>query len=154
MDMEIERTIMEAATPPPSGAPATDTADNHFDKMLSEAITYIDGLMLVTVTDPERLVLFREALSMFHEPLFEDTLVDKCYDAFDNIRKLQIGSNNVMTLIYGAMKIVQFRVGPFYGTVVCDAVANMGLVHNLVNRIRSCLQILLDMSNSSDAHNE
>ncbi|KAJ1816642.1 hypothetical protein LPJ56_002286 [Coemansia sp. RSA 2599] len=151
MDMEIERTIMEAETPPPPEALATEMADNQFDKMLSEAITDIDGLMLVTVTDADRLVLFREALSMFHEPLFEETLVDKCYDAFENIRKMQLGSNNVMTLIYGAMQIVQFRVGPFYGTVVCDAVSNMGLVHNLVNRIRSCLQILSEMSSNSQS---
>ncbi|KAI7835122.1 hypothetical protein BX661DRAFT_176119 [Kickxella alabastrina] len=142
MDLEIERELMHSS--PPTG-PA-EHGDGKFEKMLSEAMNTIEGLMLVTVTDAEREPLFREALPIFHEPLFEETLLDKCQDAFDDIRKMQIGSSRVLTLIYGAMQVVQFRVGPYYGTVVCDNIANMGLVHNLVNRIRSCLQVLSDMS--------
>ncbi|KAJ2465503.1 hypothetical protein GGI02_004671 [Coemansia sp. RSA 2322] len=117
--------------------------------MLQEAVLHIEGLMLVTVTDADRTVIFREALPVFHEPRFEEALIDKCYDAFDDIKKLHIGSSDVLMLFYGAMQVVQFRVGSYYGTIVCDLVSNMGLVHNLVNRIRECLKILAGMSNDT-----
>ncbi|KAJ1846268.1 hypothetical protein LPJ73_004585, partial [Coemansia sp. RSA 2703] len=154
IDLEVERELIESNTPATATASTQPTApadasDSQIEKMLSDAITHIDGLMLVSVTDADREVLFREALSMFHEPLFEETLVNNCYDAFDDTKKLHIGSSKVMTLIYGAMQVVQFRVGPFYGTVVCDAVSNMGLVHNLVGRVRSCLEIITEMSKTS-----
>ncbi|KAJ2780572.1 hypothetical protein GGI15_003497 [Coemansia interrupta] len=155
IDLEVERELIESGTPAATAASSVqppapaDASDSQIERMLSDAITHIDGLMLVSVTDADREVLFREALSMFHEPLFEETLVNNCYDAFDDTKKLHIGSSKVMTLIYGAMQVVQFRVGPFYGTVVCDAVSNMGLVHNLVGRVRSCLEIISEMSKTS-----
>ncbi|KAJ2723297.1 hypothetical protein GGI07_002725 [Coemansia sp. Benny D115] len=148
MDLEIERELLEATTPASNGSP--DTGDSQIDKMLGDAMTHIDGLMLVRVSDQERRVLFREAVQMFHEPRFEYILVEKCYDAFDDIKKLQVGSGHTITLIYGAMQVVQFRVDNFYGTIVCDSVTNLGLVHNLANRIRACLQLLSDMNQSTE----
>ncbi|KAI9501935.1 hypothetical protein GGI25_000192 [Coemansia spiralis] len=141
MDIEIERELIEASSPTPP-----DISESQFEKMLGEAMTYIDGLMLVTVTDAERTPVLREALAVFHEPRFEETLIDKCYDAFDDIRKLHVGSSDILTLFYGAMQVVQFRVGSYYGTIVCDYITNMGLVHNLVDRIRNYLRVLSDMS--------
>ncbi|KAJ1999220.1 hypothetical protein GGI04_004660, partial [Coemansia thaxteri] len=144
MDLEIERELMEAQS-----TPSSESGNGQFDKMLQEAVLHIEGLMLVTVTDADRTVIFREALPVFHEPRFEEALIDKCYDAFDDIKKLHIGSSDVLMLFYGAMQVVQFRVGSYYGTIVCDLVSNMGLVHNLVNRIRECLKILAGMSNDT-----
>ncbi|KAI8319973.1 hypothetical protein GQ54DRAFT_318320 [Martensiomyces pterosporus] len=139
MEVEREPTVPAVATSP-------EVNNNQFDQLLNDALTYIDGLMLVTITDGDRSTVFREALTVFHEPRFEEALVDKCYDAFDDIKKLHIGASNVLTLFYGAMQVVQFRVGSYYGTIVCDIISNMGLVHNLVNRIRTCLKVLSDMT--------
>ncbi|KAJ1950498.1 hypothetical protein EC988_004363 [Linderina pennispora] len=50
------------------------------------------------------------------------------------------------------MQLVQFRVGLYYGTIVCDMCANMGMVHSLVARIRACLKVLSDMT--KDMHEE
>ncbi|KAJ2395270.1 hypothetical protein GGI05_001665, partial [Coemansia sp. RSA 2603] len=85
IDLEVERELIESNTPATATASTQPTApadasDSQIEKMLSDAITHIDGLMLVSVTDADREVLFREALSMFHEPLFEETLVNNCYD--------------------------------------------------------------------------
>ncbi|KAJ2334875.1 hypothetical protein GGI00_001647 [Coemansia sp. RSA 2681] len=147
MDLEIERELM--ATQSPS---VDEVDDGPFDFMLREAIDDIYGLMLVTVTDADHTVMFREAVPEFHEPQFEEALIDKCYDAFDDIKKLHIGSSNVVTLFYDAMRVVQFRVGPYYGTIVSDEVCNMGMVHNLVCRIRDCLKVLAGMSKDIAGH--
>ncbi|KAJ2743885.1 hypothetical protein GGI20_003393 [Coemansia sp. BCRC 34301] len=141
MDLEIERELMTAQSPAPE-----EVDDGPFDYMLREAIDDIEGLMLVTVTDADHTVVFREAPPSFHEPQFEEALIDKCYDAFDDIKKLHIGSSNVVTLFYDAMRIVQLRVGPYYGTIVSDEICNMGMIHNLVSRIRACLKVLAGMS--------
>ncbi|KAJ2515902.1 hypothetical protein H4217_004905 [Coemansia sp. RSA 1939] len=144
MELEIERELMEANSPSPP-----DIGESQFEKMLGEAMTSIDGLMLVTVTDSDRVPVIREALAVFHEPRFEEALIDRCYDAFDDIRKLHVGSSDIMTLFYGAMQVVQFRVGPYYGTIVCDFITNMGMVHNLVSRIRDFLKVLSSISKDS-----
>ncbi|KAJ2359432.1 hypothetical protein IWW50_005162 [Coemansia erecta] len=141
MDLEIERELME--TPPPAQAEA---GESMFDKLLNDAMTNIDGLMLVVITDADRTVVFREALTVFHEPRFEESLIDKCYDAFEDTKRLQVGAGSILTLFYGAMQVVQFRVGSYYGTIVCDIIANMGLVHILVKRIRECLTLFAQMS--------
>ncbi|KAJ2851899.1 hypothetical protein IWW36_000672 [Coemansia brasiliensis] len=141
MDLEIEREIMEAQSPP-----IPEEGESKFDKLLNEAMTHIEGLMLVVITDADRTVVFREALTVFHEPRFEDSLIDKCYDAFEDTKRLQIGAGNVLTLFYGAMQVVQFRVGSYYGTIVCDIISNMGLVHILVKRIRDCLIVFSRMT--------
>ncbi|KAJ2301332.1 hypothetical protein IWW54_006243 [Coemansia sp. RSA 2705] len=109
-------------------------------------MTGIDGLMLVVITDADRTVVVREALTVFHEPRFEESLIDKCYDAFEDTKRLQIGAGNVLTLFYGAMQVVQFRVGSYYGTIVCDIIANMGLVQILVKRISDCLAVFAELS--------
>ncbi|KAJ2453909.1 hypothetical protein EV183_001865 [Coemansia sp. RSA 2336] len=140
MDLEIERELMEAHSP------LAEEGESKFDKLLNEAMTHIEGLMLVVITDADRTVVFREALTVFHEPRFEDSLIDKCYDAFEDTKRLQIGAGNVLTLFYGAMQVVQFRVGSYYGTIVCDIISNMGLVHILVKRIRDCLVVFSRMS--------
>ncbi|KAJ1904571.1 hypothetical protein LPJ81_002417 [Coemansia sp. IMI 209127] len=145
MEIEIERELMEASSPTPP-----DLGESQFEKMLGEAMTSIDGLMLVTVTDSDRVPVIREALAVFHEPRFEEALIDKCYDAFDDIRKLHVGSSDIMTLFYDAMQVVQFRVGPYYGTIVCDYITNMGMVHNLVDRVRDYLNILSRVSKEGE----
>ncbi|KAJ1943782.1 hypothetical protein FBU59_002799 [Linderina macrospora] len=129
-----------------------DPTDNQFEKLLEDAIDHIDGLMLVRITDADRTNVFRAATPVFHEPYFEDSLIEKCYDAFDDINKLHIGASQVLTLIYSEMQLVQFRVGSYYGTIVCDMCANMGMVHSLVVRIRGCLKVLSDMT--KDVHEE
>ncbi|KAJ1756072.1 hypothetical protein GGH19_003070 [Coemansia sp. RSA 1807] len=141
MDLGIEREFMSTPSPP-----QPEVGESKFDKLLNDAMTHIDGLMLVVITDADRTVVFREALTVFHEPRFEDSLIDKCYDAFEDTKRLQIGAGNVLTLFYGAMHVVQFRVGSYYGTIVCDIIANMGLVHILVKRIRECLVLFAQMS--------
>ncbi|KAJ2838267.1 hypothetical protein FBU31_000962 [Coemansia sp. 'formosensis'] len=147
MDIEIERELMESRSPSPD-----ILDDGPFGYMLREAIDNIEGLMLVTVTDTDHNAIFREALPEFHEPQFEDALIDRCYDAFDDTKKLQIGSSNVVTLFYGAMRVVQFRVGMYYGTIVSDDICNMGMIHNLVNRIRELLKVLSGMSMEVSSH--
>ncbi|ORX70536.1 hypothetical protein DL89DRAFT_135807 [Linderina pennispora] len=129
-----------------------DPTENQFEKLLEDAIDHIDGLMLVRITDADRENVFRAATPVFHEPYFEDSLIEKCYDAFDDINKLHIGASQVLTLIYSEMQLVQFRVGLYYGTIVCDMCANMGMVHSLVARIRACLKVLSDMT--KDMHEE
>ncbi|KAJ1736108.1 hypothetical protein LPJ61_000158 [Coemansia biformis] len=141
MDEEVEHGAAEAPSPP-----RPEIGEGKFDKMLNEAFRTIDGLMLVVITDAERTVVFREALTLFHQPRFEETLIDKCYDAFEDTKRLQIGVGNVLTLFYGAMSVVQFRVGSYYGTIVCDDFANMGMVHILVKRVRECLTVLVEIS--------
>ncbi|KAJ2012898.1 hypothetical protein H4S04_005935 [Coemansia sp. S16] len=147
MDLEIERELMESRSPSPG---VLD--DGPFGYMLREAIDSIDGLMLVTVTDTDHAAIFREALPEFHEPQFEDALIDKCYDAFDDTKMLQIGSSKVVTLFYGAMRVVQFRVGMYYGTIVSDDICNMGMIHNLVSRICECLKVLSGVSEEVSSH--
>ncbi|KAJ2713924.1 hypothetical protein H4R23_005871, partial [Coemansia sp. Cherry 401B] len=134
------RELMEAPSPPPAAG------ESKFDQLLSDAMTGIDGLMLVVITDADRTVVVREALTVFHEPRFEESLIDKCYDAFEDTKRLQIGAGNVLTLFYGAMQVVQFRVGSYYGTIVCDIIANMGLVQILVKRISDCLAVFAELS--------
>ncbi|KAJ2802113.1 hypothetical protein H4R21_002541 [Coemansia helicoidea] len=141
MDEEIERELMEAPSPP-----RPETGEYKFEKMLIDAFATIEGLTLVVVTDADRTPVFREALELFHEPRFEETLIDKCYDAFEDTKKLQVGLGSVLTLFYGAMSVVQFRVGSYYGTIVCDAFANMGMIHILVKRIRECLAVFAEIS--------
>ncbi|KAJ2070022.1 hypothetical protein GGI13_008072, partial [Coemansia sp. RSA 455] len=85
-------------------------------------------------------------------PQFEDALIDKCYDAFDDTKMLQIGSSKVVTLFYGAMRVVQFRVGMYYGTIVSDDICNMGMIHNLVSRICECLKVLSGVSEEVSSH--
>ncbi|KAJ2780513.1 hypothetical protein H4R18_003415 [Coemansia javaensis] len=145
--MDGGRELMGTVSPPRAAA-----SEDKFDKMLSEAFTAIDGLMLVVVTDAERSVVFREAMTMFHEPQFEETLIDKCYDAFEDTKRLQVGTGNVLTLFYGAMAVVQFRVGSYYGTIVSDAAVNMGMVHILVKRIRECLAVFAEISDEVIGH--
>ncbi|KAJ2162860.1 hypothetical protein GGF46_000242 [Coemansia sp. RSA 552] len=148
--MEAERDAIEAMSP--------DVEESKFEKMLGEAMVSIEELMLVVITDSDRTVVFREAMTMFHEPRFEEALIDKCYDAFEDTKRLQIGAGHVLTMFYGAMVVVQFRVGSFYGTIVGDSFVNMGLVHILVKRIRSSLAVFAkltkevanDSSNSSE----
>ncbi|PIA15416.1 hypothetical protein COEREDRAFT_87832 [Coemansia reversa NRRL 1564] len=141
MDLEIERELMDAPT-----TPNPEAGENKFDRLLNDAMKNIEGLMLVVITDADRTVVFREAMTVFHEPRFEEALIDRCYDSFEDTKKLQIGVGNVLTLFFEAMQILQFRVGSYYGTIVCDIVCNMGLVHILVKRIRECLAVFVKMS--------
>ncbi|KAJ2706350.1 hypothetical protein H4R19_005019 [Coemansia spiralis] len=150
MDEEIEHELMEAPSPaplpPPAQPPRPEIGEGKFDKMLNEAFATIDDMILVVVTDADRTVVFREAMPTFHEPRFEETLIDKCYDAFEDTKKLQVGLGHVLTLFYEAMSVVQFRVGSYYGTIVVDLGANMGMVHILVKRIRDCLTLFSQIS--------
>ncbi|KAJ2334427.1 hypothetical protein GGH91_005700, partial [Coemansia sp. RSA 2671] len=144
---QIERELMETRTPSP-----VVVYDGPFGSMLRAAIDDIDGLMLVTVTDADHVAIFREALPEFHEPQFEEALIDKCFDAFDDTKQLQAGTRNVVTLFFGAMRVVQFRVGTYYGTIVSDDICNMGMIHNLVARIRECLKVLSGVTDDKASH--
>ncbi|KAJ2801384.1 hypothetical protein H4R20_003691 [Coemansia guatemalensis] len=144
MDLEIERELMDA---PP--APIPEGGEDKFDRLLNDAMSHIEGLMLVVVTDADRTVVFREAMTMFHEPRFEESLIDRCYDTFEDTKRLQVGVGKVLTLFFGRMQVVQFRVGSYYCTIVCDIISNMGLVHILVKRIRECLTVFAKMSKES-----
>ncbi|KAJ2082218.1 hypothetical protein H4R24_001739 [Coemansia sp. RSA 988] len=149
MDLEIERELMDAPSSPP--LPNPEGSENKFDRLLNDAMTHIEGLMLVVITDADRTAVFREAVSMFHEPRFEESLIDKCYDTFDDTKRLQIGAGKSLTLFYGMMQVVQFRVGSYYTTIVCDIISNLGLVHILVKRIRECLTVFVKMSKESNS---
>lgn len=132
---------------------ATQTAtpqereEGQFERLLREAIEEIEGLMLVTVIDGDRNVLFREAPTIFHEPRLEENLMEKCYDAAEDTSKLHIGPSSVMIFIYGAMQVVQFRADSFYGIIICEMYTNLGLVHNLIKRLRTSLHLLSKISN-------
>ncbi|KAJ1959077.1 hypothetical protein GGI12_004532 [Dipsacomyces acuminosporus] len=143
--MESDREPVRAETP-------AETENNYssisskFEEYLASKLNSIEKLYLIVITDPYRATVFRESDQYFHEPEFEQSLIEKCHTAFGNIKKMHIGQGNLLTLFYGAMAIVHFRAGKFLGTIVCDNRCNIGLIHNLANELRTPIERFYNMA--------
>ncbi|PVU94437.1 hypothetical protein BB561_002539 [Smittium simulii] len=119
-----------------------------FSQYLRNSIIEIEGLMLIEINGPSKEVLFRVISEGFDEPALEEMLISQVYEIFDGLDKLEIEQSKRITTIYGAMQIIQFREGPYFGTVIAESYSNCGQLHGMSNNISRALGDLINFEES------
>ncbi|PVV02635.1 hypothetical protein BB560_002907, partial [Smittium megazygosporum] len=102
----------------------------------------IEGLMVIEITNSSKKVLFK-AIQHFEEPGLQAQLNTLLYEVFDDLDKLEFEKAHRVTGMFGSMQIVQFRSGPYFGTLVADSYTNVGKLHELSDQISSVLEKLV-----------
>ncbi|PVU88220.1 hypothetical protein BB559_005668 [Furculomyces boomerangus] len=101
-----------------------------------------NGLMLIVITLHGKDILFRNVNQGLDEQKLEQELINQTIKTFDNMEKLGLSTDSVISAMYGGMQIVQFKSGNYYGTMVADSFSNSGQLLELSKSISKALKDL------------
>ncbi|PVU88881.1 hypothetical protein BB559_005352 [Furculomyces boomerangus] len=113
-----------------------------FSEFLGTSMDLIEGLMLIVITLHGKDILFRNVNQGLDEQKLEQELINQTIKTFDNMEKLGLSTDSVISAMYGGMQIVQFKSGNYYGTMVADSFSNSGQLLELSKSISKALKDL------------
>ncbi|OLY78778.1 hypothetical protein AYI68_g7166 [Smittium mucronatum] len=120
-----------------------------FSQYLKEMMSTIEGLVLCEINGPNKEVLYKVENPGIEEQRLESVLLDQAYEIFEDIDRLSPSKKsddpNIVSATFGAMQIIQFRSGSYYGSIIADSFSNTGQIIEFSKTICNALSMLGDI---------